>query len=103
MSDWALFFFVGFGCLIVVAGLNEIYKADRTGSWPTTTGTIVSAAVEKSPAGRTYHWIPNICFRYQVDGVTYTPTRYSASLLTSFFLSGTAERTSRGILRVRTP
>jgi hypothetical protein len=35
--------------------------------------------------------VPNISFRYEVDGTTYVSSRYSASALTGFFLRGTAE------------
>ncbi|MEZ5545886.1 MAG: DUF3592 domain-containing protein [Lysobacteraceae bacterium] len=64
--------------------IAEGYEAKR---WPQTTGTIVSVAVRTDTAGynkgvtraqreRSYRYYPSILYRWNVDGRTYTGSRY---------------------------
>jgi hypothetical protein len=90
---WAPFAcMIGFAGLVLLVGLNEMFKASATKHWPTTTGRIVTSSVGKVKTTRTYYWVPAITFTYQIGTQTYTSSRYSASIQTGFFIRRSVER-----------
>jgi hypothetical protein len=90
---WAPFAcMIGFGGLVLLVGLNEMFKANATRQWPTTTGTVVTSTIGTVKSVRTFFWIPVISFRYQIGTQAYTSSRYSASTQTGFFIRRSVER-----------
>ena len=56
---------------LISVGVRDARKAWQSGSWPTTTGTVVSATESNGKRGSS---IPHIAYTYSVAGVNYTGT-----------------------------
>jgi uncharacterized protein DUF3592 len=83
---------IGFGALVLLVGLNEMFKANATRQWRTTTGTVVTSTIGTVKSVRTFFWVPVISFTYQIGTKAYTSSRYSASTQTGFFIRRSLER-----------
>ncbi len=59
-------------------GAVGFYNALVSGSWPTTTGTVVSSDV-KSPSGKATKYIAEITFTYTVNGREYRSDNFMAT------------------------
>lgn len=53
--------------------------ANRSQTWPTTTGHVINATVEKSKAKGDRRFAPVVRFAYVVDGQSYESDRFAAS------------------------
>lgn len=78
------FIFIVVGLILVGFGVYNIYQANASEKWPTTTGEIVSSDVKRHAGeaskpnrrgGQSTTYSPDILFEYDIEGETYTSSK----------------------------
>jgi hypothetical protein len=66
----------GYFCWSEVRGLGLLQKQITAESFPHTEGKVISGDVETSYGSKSTHYIPELTYSYEVNGVDYTGQRY---------------------------
>jgi len=71
-QNFLYFALCGFGLIIAITGLTLLVAGLTTASWPTTSGKLLGASVNRSISTKAPHsFSPDLTYEYTVDGKTY--------------------------------
>ncbi len=92
---------LGLGAIwLLWLGFGQALSAQATKSWPSKTGTVVSAGFETSGSGQNYSRTAFVQYRYSVDGVTFTNDRIAFGPKPNFKVDGTRSSARLDVIKV---